>query len=279
VDRVDDADGGAMSGAIIYTPATGADWATAWEQVEYTRKGKMGLSLTNYDNTSLPAIASGSWTEVAGSIYKWTSEEVISGSLSSSAINYIKLVPSGSGDTAIVTATWTASAPTWSDSYQGWYNGTSRYIAAIFYDGTYYLHKSILKSMDSLPKESWYDQCLVTGVGYTATSDGGYVTVPSGQDPALAVVIPPRCIITAWSLNVDSSLTTGARLYYSLYSSATYPGTQIGSTLTTTGESTGLSYDWDGTTNEIYVKIGNTSGSSRTVAGIRVKCITFDRRY
>lgn len=125
-----------MSGAIIYTPSTGSDWATAWEQAEYTRKGKFGLSLTNYNTTSLPAIASGSWCEVAGSIYKWTIEEAISGSLSSSAVNYIKLVPSGSGDTAIVTATWTTSAPTWSDAYQGWYDGTSRYIGGCYYDAT-----------------------------------------------------------------------------------------------------------------------------------------------
>lgn len=135
-----------MSGAIIYTPSTGSDWATAWEQAEYTRKGKMGLSLTNYDNTSLPAIASGSWAEVAGSIYKWTSEEAISGSLSSSAVNYIRLVPSGSGDTAIVTATWTTTDPTWSDAYQGYYSSTSRYAAGCYYDGTYYNPKFIYDS-------------------------------------------------------------------------------------------------------------------------------------
>jgi hypothetical protein len=161
VDRIDDVDGGAivkrflliilgifivggcMAGSIIYTPNTGDDWATAWEQAEYTRKGKMGLSLTNYDNTSLPAVASGSWAEVAGSIYKWTGEEAISGSLSSSAINYIKLVPSGSGDTAIVTATWTADAPTWSDAYQGYYSGTSRYVGGCWYDGALYTAKWI----------------------------------------------------------------------------------------------------------------------------------------
>jgi hypothetical protein len=154
--------GGCMSGAIIYTPDTGDDWTTAWEQAEYTRKGKMGLSLTNYDNTSLPAIASGSWAEVAGSIYKWISEEAISGSLSSDVINYIKLVPSGSGDTAIVTATWTDSTPTWSDAYQGYYSGTSRYVGGCYYDGADYIRKWIYRNIDTGPKEEYL---MVSNVG------------------------------------------------------------------------------------------------------------------
>jgi hypothetical protein len=139
-----------MSGAIIYTPDTGDDWASAWQQVEYARKGKLGLSLTHYDDTSLPAVAAGSWAEVVGSIYKWASEEAISGSLTGSAINYIKLVPGGSGDTAIVTATWTDSAPTWSDSYQGWYSGTSRYVGGCYYDGSNYYGKWVYNKNDSV---------------------------------------------------------------------------------------------------------------------------------
>lgn len=130
-----------MSGSIIHTPAVGADWPDAWQQVEYSRKGMLGLSLTNYDALTLPQIASGSWAEVAGSIYKWTANDTISGSPSSGNINYIKLVPGGSGESAYVTPTWTTSAPTWSDAYQGWYSGTSRYVAGCYYDGTNYAHK------------------------------------------------------------------------------------------------------------------------------------------
>ena len=138
-----------MSGTILYTPATGADWATAWEQAEYTRKGKHGIGLTNMDRTGLPAIGSGSWAEVAGSIYKWVSEEAISGSPTAGLINYITLVPSGSGDTAIVTATWSTTAPTWSDAYQGWYNGTTRYLALCFYTGSEYIEKQIIEPVRS----------------------------------------------------------------------------------------------------------------------------------
>jgi len=133
-----------MSGSIIYTPNTGADWPDAWQQLEYTRKGKLGLSLTEWESTTVPQIGSGSWAEVAGSIYKWVSNDSITGTPSSGEINFIKLVPGGSGDTAYVTPTWTTDAPSWSDSYQGWYIGTSRYVAGCVYDGTYYTYKFIL---------------------------------------------------------------------------------------------------------------------------------------
>lgn len=139
-----------MSGSIIFTPAVGADWVNAWQQVEYARKGKLGLSLTNYDNNNLPQIASGSWAEVAGSIYQWSANDSISGTPSSGNINYIKLVPGGSGDSAYVTPTWTTSAPTWSDTYQGWYDGTSRYVAGCYYDGTNYTGKWVYRKGDSI---------------------------------------------------------------------------------------------------------------------------------
>jgi hypothetical protein len=144
VDGIDDIDGGFMSGQIIYTPATGADWATAWEQAEYTRKGKHGIGLTNMDGTGLPAIESGSWAEVAGSIYKWTQAEAISGSPTAGLINFIALEPSGSGDTAIVTAKWTISTPAWSNAYQGWYWSTTRYVMRCFYTGSEYIDKQVV---------------------------------------------------------------------------------------------------------------------------------------
>jgi hypothetical protein len=143
-----------MSGSIIPTPAYKAeDWQDFITQVEYARKGMMGLSLTNYDNNSLPQIASGSWAEVAGSIYKWTSNDSISGSPSSGNINYIALIPGGSGSSAYVTPTWTTTAPVWSDAHQGWYDGTSRYVGGCWYDGTNYRHKFLFdKGRDVLRK-------------------------------------------------------------------------------------------------------------------------------
>lgn len=92
--------------------------------------GKHQVSLTNYDNTSLPAVAIGSIVEVNGTLYKFTTESAISGS-AVDGTNYILLVPSGDPalGTATVTPTWSQTSPTWSDSKQGWYGtgGSANY--------------------------------------------------------------------------------------------------------------------------------------------------------
>jgi hypothetical protein len=79
-------------------------------------KGLHQVSLTNYDTTDESEIAAGSVVEVNGALYKFDSDESITGSPSDGTV-YIYLVPSG--DT--VTAAYTNTAPTWSDSKQGWY--------------------------------------------------------------------------------------------------------------------------------------------------------------
>jgi len=200
-----------MLGIIIYTPNTGADWPDAWQQIEYARKGKLGLSLTNYDSDSLPAIASGSWAEVAGSIYKWTSEEAISGSPSANVINYIKLVPGGSGDTAYVTATWTDSAPTWSDAYQGYYDGTSRYVAGCYYDGTNYKLKWIYWNRDCGPINKYYSPPMVPG-SLSSTNNylqnyGSDLSINTGYEVYMNVDLPSGAIITAFKSYPSASLT------------------------------------------------------------------------
>jgi len=86
--------------------------------LDQTRKGLHQISLTNYDNTSLPAIAAGSVIEVDGALYKFASEEAIGGSPSDGTV-YIKIIPS------TITAEFTNTAPTWSDSKQGWYGTTT----------------------------------------------------------------------------------------------------------------------------------------------------------
>lgn len=90
-------------------------------------KGFHQASLTNYNTTDESAIAAGSVVEVNGALYKFDSDESITGSPSDGTV-YIYLVPSG--DT--VTAAYTNTAPTWSDSKQGWYgtggNANYRYL-------------------------------------------------------------------------------------------------------------------------------------------------------
>lgn len=160
-----------MSGAIVETPSAGEAWATWTEQMEGIRKGLLPLDLTNYNNTSVPQIANGSWAEVAGSIYKFTTNDTITGSLTSSSINYVTLVPSGTGASAIVTPTWSAAAPTWSSSYQGFYSGTTRYVAAEYYDGTNHHAKCIYRNRHCSTSNAWW---RVTTLGVMPGMDANW---------------------------------------------------------------------------------------------------------
>jgi hypothetical protein len=86
-------------------------------------KSQHTLTLTNYDNTTVPAIAAGSAIEVNGTLYKADTEEAISTTdpVTSATVAdgtvYVCIVPGAT----TATAAFTATAPTWSDSKQGWY--------------------------------------------------------------------------------------------------------------------------------------------------------------
>jgi len=216
-----DINGGTMSGAVVVTPSTGAAWATAWEQFEGIRKGMISLSLTNYDATTVPQIASGSWIEAAGSIYKWTGNDSITGSLTSDAINYVTMVPSGSGASAILTPTWSDSAPTWSDAYQGFYSGTTRYAGGCYYDGTNYVLKWVYTNRHAGPKTGCFN-CPFVG------ASDSQVTFPlrgrhvEALNPAAAieawigVQFPRKSIITQLSATCETYVDgdVAITLYY-----------------------------------------------------------------
>ena len=87
--------------------------------------GYCAITLTEMTTTNVPQIAAGSKIEVGGSLFKFDANETITGTATTGA-NYIRLVPSGSS----ITAEWTTTAPTWSDSKQGWYDstGAKRYV-------------------------------------------------------------------------------------------------------------------------------------------------------
>jgi hypothetical protein len=138
--------GGFMSGSIIPTPDYKADnWQNHITQVEKQRLGFFALSLTNYDNNSVPQIAAGSVVEISGSLFQFSSNDSIGGTPSSDNVNYIMLEVSGSGDSQTVAGTWTTTAPTWNDAKKGYYDagGTKRYVGECYYDGTNYQGKTV----------------------------------------------------------------------------------------------------------------------------------------
>ena len=81
------------------------------------------ITLTEFDSSTVPAIAAGSVVENNGAIYSFSSEESISltDPVTSATVAdgtvYVCLVPG----TGTITAAFTATAPTWSDSKQGFY--------------------------------------------------------------------------------------------------------------------------------------------------------------
>jgi hypothetical protein len=128
------------------------------DKIEYVQltldksfKGRMSLSLTNMDNTTVPAIATGSWSENNGSLYESTSET----SISTTDPNTTS--PVADGDIYIVLYTvagvispaFTALTPTWSDTKQGWYGtsgnlANSRFVGAVTKSGASYTEKRVI---------------------------------------------------------------------------------------------------------------------------------------
>ncbi len=97
-------------------------------QLEKQRIGLLQLSMTNFGNTSEPAIAAGSVVEIGGSLFVFTSNEAITGwgAIGNDTDCYIRLPYNGP-----LTAEFTTVAPTWSASKQGWYDGIKRYVGGL----------------------------------------------------------------------------------------------------------------------------------------------------
>jgi len=159
-----------MSGSKINDYGVGDVNATSiMTTLDAQRIGYHALTLTEYDTTTKPAIAAGSKVEINGALFKFDSEDAISGSPSDGDV-YILLTPSGDS----VTASFTNTAPTWSDSKQGWYGtgGSENYRYANFVmtkSGTDYSDKKTL-----LPDPMKKISELYTDV--TATGFHAYVT-------------------------------------------------------------------------------------------------------
>lgn len=90
------------------------------------RKGFSAVSLTNYEDDSLPDIAAGSAIEINGALFYFDGDELISGSPSDGDV-YIKVIPSGS----TCSAEFTADPGDWNTAKFGFYTdgGNSRVIS------------------------------------------------------------------------------------------------------------------------------------------------------
>jgi hypothetical protein len=158
--------------------------------------GKYQVSLTNYDNTAAPAIAAGSVIEVNGALFKFSSNETITGSPSDGTV-YIMINPS----TTTCTAEYTNTAPTWSDSKQGWY-GTSTYA------NYRYLHFMITKSGTSYSNKRvfTYDDYAVFDTVSATTVSATTATATTGN---ITTVNATTINVTGGDMHVTSGRILG----------------------------------------------------------------------
>lgn len=111
-------------------------------EVVLGRLGKNEIGLTNFDNSSLPDVAQGSVISIGSSI-AYAPSDLSVGDLAGAADGIVYLYVEADGTLSV-----SSTAPTWSDVYQGWYNGTSRCYGQLLKSGASYTIKTIYKSRD-----------------------------------------------------------------------------------------------------------------------------------
>ncbi len=107
------------------------------------RIGFQAVSLTHYDDTAEPAIASGSVVEIGGGLYLAAGNQPISGwgAIAANSDAWIKLTVSGLN----VSASFTTTPPSWDTAKQGWYSGAERYLFVLRKDASgNYTQKALL---------------------------------------------------------------------------------------------------------------------------------------
>jgi hypothetical protein len=140
-----------MAGNIIsyYTDIT--DMTTVLDSLEKQRRGFINISLTEWSNSTVPKIKTGSVVNNDGSLFEFDSDTIVAGSPSDGAV-WIKLVVSTGAlpsDTTVI-PTWTNITPAWNDEKQGYYEGASeRVIAGATKSGSSYTDKYILHDRES----------------------------------------------------------------------------------------------------------------------------------
>lgn len=166
-----------MSGARVnnYSPSTDV-LNGPMESVDDSMIGALALSLTNYTSTLRPTISALSFVEISGSLFKFSTENIISttGVASTAACDYyINLVPSSSE----CSAQFSTVVPTWRTDYQGYYeNSTSvnRVVGEMYFNGVDYIDKKLYYSRGIMKKNYVFGVSTFTMSGGTSTT----ITVP-----------------------------------------------------------------------------------------------------
>jgi len=172
-----------MAGSLVSDYGIGDDNIENMQlTLDKAYKGFYSLTITELDSDVVPQIAAGSWIDDNGALYKFDSNEspsttdpVTSSTVADGEI-YICLIPAGSS----ITAAFTATAPTWSDSKQGWY-GTSgqanyRYLNYIMTKASTVYSYKIPSTFKDIFQKSIVE--VSVGTGWTVANTGTTVSDP-----------------------------------------------------------------------------------------------------
>lgn len=205
-----------------YSPST-ADLTSLMGTVDATRTGYIALSLTEYDSTARPAIAGGSLVEMAGALFRFSTEEAIStaGILSTVAqYYYVKFSPSSSQ----CTANFSTTAPVWRSDLQGLYHSTisnNRCLPVkVYFDGLDYPLKASFESLTPNVGRRSTDAALLHDDApvYGYMSDG----TPLYSKTITGTIAGGACTVAHGITSAVSSKKI-LSLVYNAYSTA-YPG-------------------------------------------------------
>jgi hypothetical protein len=123
-----------MAGSLIPMPVNGAaDWSSFVTMCVNSMKGQLFVSLSNFTGTTAPEVEDGSYCDINGVQYRLTAAgatEAITGlaAIANSSTIYFYAVPSGTS----VTIVGSTTAPTWSETKGGYYNGNNRCIGGCY---------------------------------------------------------------------------------------------------------------------------------------------------
>lgn len=161
--------------------------------VDAQRIGYFAADLTEYTTTTVPKVASGSKLDVNGALYKFDSDETITGSPSDGNV-WIKVIPAGSS----ITAVFTNTEPVWSSSKHGWYGESGsenhRYIASMIKDGSEYRNKVIYntgREITTMDFQTLFSDEESTTINAAATHDVVF-TFDWDVEAVIALNITPK---------------------------------------------------------------------------------------
>ena len=179
--------------------------------LDKTRVGIIPLTITHMSDNVVPAITAGSFIEVGGSLFYLSAEEAISitdpttGTTVANGVIYVIAIPSGDD----ITFAFTATAPAWSDTKQGWYGTGShtgcRYTHRLYKTVSGYNSKHAIKNCNHSKLQVDYEHVI-------AVASLGSQTVGNATEKLLAS--PSEVIDTHNAFSPTATFTAPVRGIY-----------------------------------------------------------------